>query len=171
VLIIFDRIFKQGTQLLEGLNTNALAQDTERFQWFIGTHSAFHAIMYVLSELRDPTFMSIIETSTREEAIQAVRAARLARSTIVSGPWVVIKRMIESAEQDYEREKEVADAASEVTSLPTFHTASNHAFQTGIASVHHSLAETMPVDLCAIPNLDNMELSGILGTKWVSMEY
>jgi hypothetical protein len=83
------------------MNVTSFDRDTERFNWHIGGHSAFQAIMHVLSELRSPLLRDPSNSEHCQRAIKALRTARLLRNEVQQGPWVVIKCMIERAEDEH----------------------------------------------------------------------
>ncbi|CAI6333255.1 unnamed protein product [Periconia digitata] len=84
-------IFQKSVNCMETLNTASFDVDVARFQWHIGSHSFFQAIMHILSELRNPLF----DAPDRQRALRALELSRLIKETNHTKPWQAIKSMID----------------------------------------------------------------------------
>ncbi|KAF2637828.1 hypothetical protein P280DRAFT_471994 [Massarina eburnea CBS 473.64] len=84
-------IFEKSVNCIETINGATVDVDAARFQWHIGSHSAFQAIMHILSELRNPLF----DAPDRERAIRALQLSRLLKEANHTKPWQAIKSMID----------------------------------------------------------------------------
>ncbi|KAF2446274.1 hypothetical protein P171DRAFT_357011 [Karstenula rhodostoma CBS 690.94] len=84
-------IFEKSVNMIETLNGASADVDAARFQWHIGGHAAFQAIMHVLSELRNPLF----DAPNRYRAIRALQLSRLLREQNHARPWQAVKSMID----------------------------------------------------------------------------
>jgi hypothetical protein len=84
-------IFEKSVNVIEALNGANMDIDVARFQWHIGGHASFQAIMHVLTELRNKE----LETPDRPRALRALRMVKILRESNTSQAWVVVKGMIE----------------------------------------------------------------------------
>lgn len=84
-------IFEKSVNMIETLNGATADVDAARFQWHIGGHAAFQAIMHVLSELRNPLF----DAPDRHRAIRALQLSRLLKEQNQTRPWQAVKSMID----------------------------------------------------------------------------
>ncbi|KAL5394175.1 hypothetical protein PMIN06_005167 [Paraphaeosphaeria minitans] len=84
-------IFEKSVNIIETLNGASADVDAARFQWHIGGHAAFQAIMHVLSELRNPLF----DAPDRYRAIRALQLLKLLKEQNHTRPWQVVKSMID----------------------------------------------------------------------------
>ncbi|KAJ4302847.1 hypothetical protein N0V90_001738 [Kalmusia sp. IMI 367209] len=84
-------IFQKSVNMIETLNGATVDVDAARFQWHIGGHAAFQAIMHVLSELRNPLF----DAPDRQRAIRALQLSRLLKEQNQTRPWQAVKSMID----------------------------------------------------------------------------
>ncbi|PVI02705.1 hypothetical protein DM02DRAFT_559162 [Periconia macrospinosa] len=84
-------IFEKSVNCIETLNNASVDVDAARFQWHIGSHSTFQAIMHILSELRNPLF----DAPDRQRALRALELSRLIKETNHTKPWQAIKSMID----------------------------------------------------------------------------
>ncbi|KAF1948730.1 hypothetical protein CC80DRAFT_458789 [Byssothecium circinans] len=89
-------IFEKSVSCIETLNSATVDVDAARFQWHIGSHSAFQAIMHILSELRNPLF----DAPDRQRALRALRLSRSLKETNDTKPWQAIKSMIDKVTGD-----------------------------------------------------------------------
>lgn len=89
------RIFEKSVMLMENLMAANLAKETEPFQWHINGHSAFQAIMHVLSELKSPQFRASSHDGLLDKAISALRMMRKLKEAEASKTWRVVRRMID----------------------------------------------------------------------------
>ncbi|KAF4301568.1 hypothetical protein GTA08_BOTSDO06762 [Botryosphaeria dothidea] len=88
-------IFEKSVMLMENLMAANLAKETEPFQWHINGHSAFQAIMHVLSELKSPQFRASSHDGLLDKAISALRMMRKLKEAEASKTWRVVRRMID----------------------------------------------------------------------------
>lgn len=79
--------------MIETLNGASVDVDALPFQWHIGGHASFQAIMHVLSELRNPEF----DTPDRSRALRALQMSRILKENNNTKAWTVVKTMIEKA--------------------------------------------------------------------------
>jgi len=71
-----------------------LDKDCEPFYWHIASHSAFHAVLYVLSELRSPGFQHENLAQSKDRGLEAVIRLRNIRGIDGDKLWNVITRLI-----------------------------------------------------------------------------
>ncbi|KAF2866599.1 fungal-specific transcription factor domain-containing protein [Massariosphaeria phaeospora] len=88
-----NMIFTKSLNLLEVMNGASVDMDAARFQWHIGGHATFQAIMYVLSELRNPLF----DSPDRQRALGALQMCRMLRQNTNTKAWSAVKSMIDKA--------------------------------------------------------------------------
>lgn len=89
-------IFIKSVNCIETLNNATVDIDVARFQWYIGGHASFQAIMHVLAELRNPMF----ETPDRARAIRALQLSRILKDQNQTKPWLAVKAMIDRVVAD-----------------------------------------------------------------------
>lgn len=81
--------------LMENLMAAHLAKEAEPFHWHISGHSAFQAIMHVLSELKTPEFSTGHHDDIRARAFNALHMMRTLKEKESSKTWKVVRRMID----------------------------------------------------------------------------
>ncbi|KAF2715017.1 hypothetical protein K504DRAFT_368193 [Pleomassaria siparia CBS 279.74] len=86
-------IFEKSVKCIETLNGASADLDMARYQWHIGGHAAFQAILHILSELRNPLF----DVPDRQRALQALRMFRFLKENNHTKAWSVVKGMIDKA--------------------------------------------------------------------------
>lgn len=91
--------------LIESLNRVSHDKDAEQFQWHIGGHAAFQAIMHILAELRDPEFCGSKDPIIRARALRALHTVLDLKGRSDSNTWAVIKRMIDRLDPSHEHAK------------------------------------------------------------------
>lgn len=69
-------------------------KDAEKFQWHIGGHACFQAIMHIVSELGTPEFQNPTHHSLRSRALAVLKRTTDARGSEHSSTWNVINRII-----------------------------------------------------------------------------
>ncbi|KAF2181621.1 hypothetical protein K469DRAFT_588693 [Zopfia rhizophila CBS 207.26] len=84
-------IFEKSINLIETLNGASVDVDAARFQWHIGGHASFQAIMHILSELRSPMF----DAPDRQRALDALQMSRILKENNTTKAWSVVKGMID----------------------------------------------------------------------------
>ncbi|EKG15811.1 hypothetical protein MPH_07014 [Macrophomina phaseolina MS6] len=95
-------ILTRSVSLIESLNRVSHDKEAEQFQWHIGGHSAFQAIMHILAELRDPEFNAAKDPAIRARALQALHTVLELKGRSDSNTWAVIKRMIDRLDPNHE---------------------------------------------------------------------
>ncbi|EKG12022.1 hypothetical protein MPH_10917 [Macrophomina phaseolina MS6] len=88
-------IFEKSVMLLENLMAANMAKGAEPFQWHINGHSAFQAIMHIISELKNPHFRVTSHDCLHQRAISALRMMRKLKEAESSKTWKVVRRMID----------------------------------------------------------------------------
>lgn len=91
--------------LIESLNRVSHDKEAEQFQWHIGGHAAFQAIMHILAELRDPEFNGSKDPIIRARALRALHTVLGLKGRSDSNTWAVIKRMIDKLDPKHEHAK------------------------------------------------------------------
>lgn len=86
-------IFEKSINCIETLNGASIDVDIARYQWHIGGHAAFQAILHILSELRNPSF----EVPDRPRALRALQMSSLLKENNHTKAWAVVKGMIDKA--------------------------------------------------------------------------
>lgn len=89
-------IFEKSVNCIDTLNGATVDVEAGRFQWHIGGHAAFQAILHVLSELRNPLF----DAPDRQRALRALQLSRLLKENNQTKPWQAVKSMIDKVLAD-----------------------------------------------------------------------
>lgn len=98
-------ILTRSVSLIESLNRVSHDKEAEQFQWHIGGHAAFQAIMHILAELRDPEFNGSKDPIIRSRALRALHTVLGLKGRSESNTWAVIKRMIDRLDPNHEHAK------------------------------------------------------------------
>ncbi|OJD38849.1 c6 transcription [Diplodia corticola] len=98
-------ILTRSVSLIESLNRVSHDKDAEQFQWHIGGHAAFQAIMHILAELRDPEFSGSKDPIIRSRALRALHTVLGLKGRSESNTWAVIKRMVDRLDPNHEHAK------------------------------------------------------------------
>lgn len=87
-----SRIFGKSIMLLVAAH---LDKDAQPYRWHITSHSAFQAIMHILSELKTPEFSVSEYAALRDRAFRALRQTRKLRENESSQTWNVVRKQID----------------------------------------------------------------------------
>ena len=79
---------------MESMNMITDDKDAQRFQWHIGGHSCFQAIMHIVSELETPEFQASNHSALRTRALGVLRSTMTMKGRELSSTWNVINRII-----------------------------------------------------------------------------
>ncbi|KAF2263940.1 hypothetical protein CC78DRAFT_603201 [Lojkania enalia] len=104
-------IFEKSVNCIETLNGAGVDVNAARFQWHIGGHAAFQAIMHVLSELRNPAF----DCPDRMRALRALQMSRLLKENNNTKAWTVVKTMIDKVIREHASTQQSGSESSYVT--------------------------------------------------------
>ncbi|KAF2131234.1 putative C6 transcription factor [Dothidotthia symphoricarpi CBS 119687] len=91
---IRQTVLGSSISLLESINMMPGDKDAKRFQWHIGSHSCFQAIMHIISELDTPAFKSPHHETLRSRALVALQSTVSMRGCVGNPIWNVIDRKI-----------------------------------------------------------------------------
>ncbi|KAG5206118.1 Bikaverin cluster transcription factor [Trichophyton interdigitale] len=87
-------VLTKSISLVESMNMMPDDKDAEKFQWHIGGHACFQAIMHIVSELGTPEFQNPTHHSLRSRALAVLKRTTDARGSEHSSTWNVINRII-----------------------------------------------------------------------------
>ncbi|EFE33109.1 C6 transcription factor, putative [Trichophyton benhamiae CBS 112371] len=91
---IRETVLTKSISLVESMNMMPDDKDAEKFQWHIGGHACFQAIMHIVSELGTPEFQTPTHHSLRSRALAVLKKTTDARGSEHSSTWNVINRII-----------------------------------------------------------------------------
>ncbi|KAK2839261.1 hypothetical protein FQN49_006316, partial [Arthroderma sp. PD_2] len=89
-------VLAKSVSLMESMNTMPYDKDAQSFQWHIGGHACFQAIMHIVSELGTPEFQSLDHHPLRSRALAVLKKTMDLRRLELSSTWNVINRIISS---------------------------------------------------------------------------
>jgi hypothetical protein len=87
-------VLDSSISLIESMNMMPEDKDAKKFQWRIGGHSCFQAIMHIVSELETPEFNDPRHEVLKSRALAALQATVSTRGRGTSPTWNVITRII-----------------------------------------------------------------------------
>ncbi|EGD92409.1 hypothetical protein H112_00010 [Trichophyton rubrum D6] len=91
---IRESVLTKSISLVESMNMMPDDKDAEKFQWHIGGHACFQAIMHIVSELGTPEFQTPTHHSLRSRALAVLKKTTDARGSEHSSTWNLINRII-----------------------------------------------------------------------------
>ncbi|THC97147.1 hypothetical protein EYZ11_003362 [Aspergillus tanneri] len=91
---IRQKVLEKSVSLIESMNVISSDKDAQRFQWHIGCHSSFLAIMHIVSELGTLEFQISDHKSLRSRALVALQKTVILKGREGNPIWDVIKRSI-----------------------------------------------------------------------------
>ncbi|KAK1140025.1 hypothetical protein N8T08_010934 [Aspergillus melleus] len=91
---IRQTVLEKSVSLMESMNLIPDDKDAQRFQWHIGGHSCFQAIMHIVSELETPEFQAADHSILRSRALVVLRDTMNMKGREMSSIWNVINRII-----------------------------------------------------------------------------
>ncbi|KAK2616886.1 nrps5 single domain, non-ribosomal peptide synthase-like protein [Conoideocrella luteorostrata] len=91
---IRQTVLAKSVSLLESLNMMVGDKDAQKFQWHIGGHACFQAIMHIVSELETPEFQAPKHQPLRSRALDVLKQTMDTRGREVASTWNVINRII-----------------------------------------------------------------------------
>ncbi|KAF2004474.1 hypothetical protein P154DRAFT_485125 [Amniculicola lignicola CBS 123094] len=108
-------IFEKSVNCVETLNGASIDVEAARFQWHIGGHAAFQAIMHMLSELRNPLF----DVPDRQRALRALQMSRVLKETNNTKAWTVVKSMIDKVVSEQSNSETHSQTSSSFETPPS----------------------------------------------------
>ncbi|KAH8702191.1 putative C6 transcription factor [Talaromyces proteolyticus] len=87
-------VLAKSVSLMESMNQMPDDKDAKRFQWHIGGHACFQAILHIVSELKTPEFQSPNHIVLRTRALNTLERTKKTREHESRGTWHVINRII-----------------------------------------------------------------------------
>ncbi|KAM5466685.1 hypothetical protein MauCBS54593_005942 [Microsporum audouinii] len=91
---IRQTVLTKSISLVESMNMMPDDKDAQKFQWHIGGHACFQAIMHIVSELGTPEFQSLNHNLLRSRALAVLKKTMDTRGLELSSTWNVINRII-----------------------------------------------------------------------------
>ncbi|RMJ26841.1 Transcription factor [Aspergillus sp. HF37] len=91
---IRQTVFAKSVSLVESMAQIPNDKDAQKFNWHIGGHACFQAIMHIVTELDTKGFKALYQQPIRSRALVALEKTMNIRGREASPTWSVVNRII-----------------------------------------------------------------------------